>query len=130
MTNSSSTRPHDPSDHIYWRDEILQVMFWYRGEGFGERLTPTELQRFLLIGRQDLSRHLEQMVHEGYLISVSESGENLYLFTPMGEQEARRRFLDEFEGLRKPGHYECNRPDCDCHAADFIGVCKNLQESL
>jgi len=130
MAESPERRPHDPTDHIYWRDEILQLMFWYRGEGFGERLGPSELQRFLFIGRKDLSRHLKQMVDEGYLMCTPESGENCYIFTSIGEQEARRRFLEEFEGLRKPGHYECNRPDCECHAADFIGVCKNLQESL
>jgi hypothetical protein len=122
-------QPHDRADDIYWRDEILQVMFWYRGEGFGECLGPNDLQRFLLIRRQDLRRHLERMVNEGYLNPVSESGENRYCFTPMGEEEARRRFLEEFEALRKPGHYECNRLDCDCHAPDFIGVCKNLEES-
>lgn len=130
MTKSSQPRPHDPADHIYWRDEILQVMFWYRGEGFGERIGPSELKRFLFIGQEDLSRHLRQMVEEGYLMDAPESGENRYIFTPMGEQEARRRFVEEFEGLRKPGHYECNNPDCECHDPDFLGVCKNLQQSL
>ena len=130
MAKSSEPRPHDPTDHIYWRDEILQLMFWYRGEGFGERLGLSELQRFLFIGREDLARHVEQMVDEGYLMSVRESGEKRYFFTTMGEQEAQRRFMEEFEGLRKPGHYECNNPDCDCHSPDFAGVCKNLQESL
>ncbi len=129
MTDFSTTRPHDPSDHIYWRDEILQLMFWYRGEGFGEHLGPSELRRFLLIGREDLSCHLKQMVEEGYLRCDPEAAENRYMFTPMGEQEARRRFLEEFEPLRKPGHYECNNPDCECHDPDFLGVCKNLQGS-
>lgn len=122
--------PHDPLNHVYWRDEILQVMFWYRGEGFGERIGTSELKRFLhIVDEEDLSRHLERMAAEGYLVSYSESGENRYAFTAMGEEEARRRFLEEFEGLRKPGHYECSRPDCECHAPDFVGVCKNLGES-
>ena len=129
MTESSKPAPHDPTDHIYWRDEILQLMFWHRGEGFGERISTSELRRFLLIGQEDLSRHLEQMVDEEYLLCTAGSDGNLYVFTPMGDQEARRRFLEEFEPLRKPGHYECNNPDCDCHDPDFLGVCKNLQES-
>lgn len=130
MSDTSPPRRHDPSDQIYWRDEILQVMFWYRGEGFGERLSPADLQRFLLLREDHLSKHMEQMVEEGYLLRDSRSGENRYFFTEMGEKEARRRFVEEFEGLRKPGHYECNRPDCECHAPDFVGVCRNLQESL
>ncbi len=130
MTESCKPHSHDPADHIYWRDEILQLMFWHRGEGFGERIGPDELRRFLLIGREDLSRHLEQMVDEGYLVRSLESGETRCVFTPMGEQEAQRRFLEEFEALRKPGHYECNNPDCECHAPDFLGVCKNLLESV
>ena len=32
---------------LYWRDEILQVMFWLRGEGFGEQVDPHLLERFL-----------------------------------------------------------------------------------
>lgn len=127
MTEPSETRPHDTKDHIYWRDEILQVMFWYRGEGFGEYVGPAEFERFLLIGCEDLVRHLDQMVEDGYLIRAPEGEETRYSLSPMGEPEARRRFMEEFEGLRKPGHYECNNPDCECHAPDFIGVCKNLQ---
>lgn len=124
------SQARDPSDHIYWRDEILQVMFWYRGEGFGDWLGPSELQRFLLIRREDLVRHLERMVNEGYLCRATEAAETRYSLSDMGEPEARRRFMEEFEELRKPGHYECNNPDCECHDPDFVGVCKNLQESL
>ena len=28
-----------PLDELFWRDEILQAMFWLRGEGLAERVT-------------------------------------------------------------------------------------------
>ena len=32
---------------LYWRDEILQVMFWLRGEGFGDDADAPLIERFL-----------------------------------------------------------------------------------
>ena len=32
---------------LYWRSEILQVMFWLKGEGFGDQVDATLLERFL-----------------------------------------------------------------------------------
>ena len=127
MADFLENRSHDPTDHIYWRDEILQVMFWHRGEGFGEWLGTSDLQRFLLIPSRELALHLRQMVDAGYLSGAFREQEPKYRLTLMGEPEARRRFMEEFEELRKPGHYECNNPDCDCHDPSFVGVCKNLQ---
>src|SRR6266498_1031875 len=31
---------------LYWRDEILQVMFWLRGEGFGDDADAPLIERF------------------------------------------------------------------------------------
>ncbi len=39
------TSEEQPS--IFWQDEILQVMYWMRGEGFGEKITVAELKKFL-----------------------------------------------------------------------------------
>ena len=42
-----SGQPVQPLDELYWRDEILQVMYWYRGEGFGESVSVRDLKTFL-----------------------------------------------------------------------------------
>jgi hypothetical protein len=110
--------------HLRWRDEILQVMYWMTGEGFGRAFAASELQRFLDADATVLTENLEQMVAGGFVERVSE---NTYALTPWGRQEGGRRFADEFSSMLKPGHYECDEPDCDCHNPEFIGeVCKNL----
>ncbi len=32
----------DEQPSIFWQDEILQVMYWMRGEGFGDKITVAE----------------------------------------------------------------------------------------
>jgi hypothetical protein len=98
-------------NHIFWRDEILQVMVWMRGEGMGETQTTPALARFLSIPEEDLLDHVSQMVNAGYL----ESRANGFALTDFGRSEGGRRFSEEFEPLLSQGHGECNDPDCDCH---------------
>jgi hypothetical protein len=60
-----SGQPVQPLDELYWRDEILQVMYWYRGEGFGESVSV----RDLIIG---LSEPVERAVAPSVERLVSE----------------------------------------------------------
>jgi hypothetical protein len=102
---------HDPLDELYWRDEVLQVMYWYRGEGFGETVTTQELQLFLPADEGLLNAQLERMVGEGYLVHAGDGPVPRYAFTDYGAREGARRFADEFAGLTSQGHGECG-PDC------------------
>ncbi|MEO6723698.1 MAG: hypothetical protein ABIU20_05295 [Blastocatellia bacterium] len=115
----NQTDPEKPD--IFWQDEILQVMYWMRGEGFGEQLTVAELRKFLDAPEQTLETNLRQLLANGL---VTFGAVERYLLTDMGVREGGRRFADEFEGLLQQGHYECNDPDCDCHSAEFAGACK------
>jgi hypothetical protein len=99
---------------LFWRDEILQVVFWYCGEGLGKSIGLTELKTFLPAPEKVLSQVLEHMVRDGYLVRDSAAAESRFSFTPFGSLEGARRFADEFAGLTGQGHGECNDPDCDC----------------
>ncbi|MDQ6659529.1 MAG: hypothetical protein M3Z24_01025 [Chloroflexota bacterium] len=100
-----------PLDEIYWRDEILQVMYWYRGEGFGEALTVQDLQTFLPADEYLLATQMEAMVVDGYLVREGNGSVPRYGFTEYGATEGARRFADEFAGLTGQAHGECG-PDC------------------
>lgn len=114
----------DAVESVYWRDEVLQVMYWMTGEGFGEEFTLTDLRKFLSAGDKVLEDNLEQMVSSGLLERV---GGDKYALTAQGKREGGRRFADEFEAMLKPGHFECDEPDCDCHDPDSIeGACKHF----
>lgn len=100
-----------PLDDLFWRDEILQILFWYIGEGFGKSVTPADLQPFLNQEIGFLTSHMEQMVEEGYLEYYDGPDPGRYQFTQMGHREGARRFADEFSGLTGQAHMECG-PDC------------------
>ncbi len=108
---------------IYWRDEILQVMYWMTGEGLGKEFAVSDLQKFLQTKEEVLSENLESMVTNGML---ERAGDDKYALTTLGEQEGGRRFADEFEAMLKPGHFECDDPNCDCNDPESTEPCKHF----
>ncbi len=113
----------DEQPSIFWQDEILQVMYWMRGEGFGEKVTVAELKKFLDTSEEILAANLSQLAKHG-LVNFDFS--DAYELTETGVKEGGRRFADEFDGMLKQGHYECNDPDCDCHDPDSDAQCKHF----
>ena len=98
---------------LYWRDEILQMMFWIKGEGFGNEVDPIVLERFLGVRSEIGIQYLDRLVEEDKLLK---STEGLYSLTDEGHKLGARGFADEFAELTKPGHGECG-DDCWCHAS-------------
>jgi hypothetical protein len=98
---------------MFWRDEILQVMFWIKGEGFGDRVDPLLLERFLGVEAHIGVQYLDRLVDEGLLM---DDGDGLYALTAEGHHLGARVFADEFSDLTRPGHGECGS-DCWCHAS-------------
>jgi hypothetical protein len=102
---------------IYWRDEILQLMFWLCGEGLFEDVAPDDLRRFLETDPGRLEERLEQLVQEGYLDPSSRDGRR-YRLNAVGIEEGRRRFVDEFTPfLGRESHVVCGDPTCECHTS-------------
>lgn len=96
---------------LYWRDEILQLMFWIRGEGFGEQVDPGLLERFLGVDAPVGLDYLGRLVDEGLLRRTPDLR---YELTERGHALGSRVFAHEFADLTKPGHGECS-PSCWCH---------------
>lgn len=107
---------------LFWRDEILQVMYWYQGEGFGTSVTARDLQTFLASDEQAIHDYLQRLEAEGYVqrIDGADKGNTpatRYTFTEYGAKEGARRFADEFSDITKQAHGDCP-PDCP--------ICKDL----
>lgn len=96
------------------RDEVLQVLFWMRGEGIGETVRPGEITGFLAVSERDLAGVLGQMVQHG-LVEEHAGG---FRLTRSGLSEGGRRFAEEFAPFLRQGHGECNDPGCPCHDGD------------
>ncbi|MDP8991853.1 MAG: hypothetical protein M3N31_02175 [Actinomycetota bacterium] len=95
---------------LYWRSEILQVMYWLRGEGFGDQVDPALLERFLGVEAAIGVQYLNQLVDEGYL----ERAEGRYRLSEAGAREGGLEFAASFDELTRPSHGECSA-DCWCH---------------
>lgn len=97
---------------LYWREEILQAMFWLRGEGLGEHVNWALLERFLDLSSGNGTKFVLRLVEEGYL---AEDG-GWFSLTAKGVEEGKRIFAEEFADITRPAHGECG-PDCWCHAS-------------
>jgi hypothetical protein len=95
---------------MYWRSEILQVMYWLRGEGLGEVVDAGLLERFLGVDARFGVSYLDRLVDEGYL----DKGVDGYVLSESGLAEGRIEFAMSFADLTRPAHGECSA-DCWCH---------------
>jgi len=100
-------RAFDPMSALRCRDDILQAMYWMRGEGFGEETDEGMLRSFLVVGEDLLQEQLGVLVEEGYL----EESDGRYRLSELGVKEGGRRFADEFSGLQSTAHGDCG-PEC------------------
>jgi hypothetical protein len=107
------------------QDEILQVLFWMRGEGLGEAAPAEAINRMVRLAEPELERVLDQLRARGLVeVLPAAGGPVRYGLTPAGVEEGRKRFADEFTPyLGKESHLECSDPSCDCHQPGWAGDC-------
>lgn len=113
----------DPLDAIRDRDELLQILFWFRGEGLGDAVTPADLEAFLDADADLIRDRLDRLVEEGY-VEIVDALATRYRLTEWGAKEGGRRFADEFAGLTGQAHGECSNPNCSCQTLG-PGACES-----
>jgi hypothetical protein len=109
-------------------DEILEVMFWMRGEGLADSVGAPDLVRFVAVDEADVARLLDVLARRGWVARVSPDETPRYALTEIGRQEGGRRFADAFADVTKPGHGECGDPDCECHRTGSVDDCRHRRD--
>ncbi len=99
----------DALDRLRQREEILQICYWYQGEGLGTVLTPQAVLPFLPADPARLAETFEALVESGDLRPCGEG----YDFTAAGKRKAARMFTESFTDFQQPGHGECVDGCCD-----------------
>lgn len=112
MSTPTAAPKSDAMAALYWRCEILQVMYWLRGEGFGDVVDPGLIERFLGVDAVIGMTYLDRLVTEGYLVRDGE----WYALSEFGLERGAKEFQEAFADLTKPTHGECSA-DCWCHAS-------------
>lgn len=105
--NPEERQQFDPVEALQCRDDILQAMYWMRGEGFGDQVDARNLSGFLVVEEELLREQLQILVEDGYL----DESNGWYWLTEFGAREGGRRFHEEFADLQRTAHGECG-PDC------------------
>jgi hypothetical protein len=126
-------------DELYWRAEILQALYWMRGEGLGTEIAPARLADFLGAAPGEIDQLLARLATDGYLEAArGDSGVSgssahahgppaAYRLTPLGVQEGGRSFHDEFADYLRQPHGECGA-NCWCKDPKHAGEpCPNRE---
>lgn len=102
-------------DELFWRDEVMEAMYWMLGEGIEDAVAPADLRGFLDAPPGVVERTFETLADSGHL-RPTDGG---YVFSDRGDREAARRFADDFADIQgfDEAHNDCG-PDCWCHDAD------------
>lgn len=108
--NGRAPEPKHPTlQAVYWREEILGIGSWLRGEGCEDSLDPDVLVRFLGLNPTQAAKHLEQLAEQGYL---RRRPHGRFGLTQAGEDEGRRIAAGD-RAVPPPTSGPCG-PECWC----------------
>ena len=108
--HTDATAPTPALQRLVDREEVLQICYWFQGEGFGERFEAAVLRPFLNCEERAIHIAIDELVACAALEPAAGGG---YRFTAKGRSEAARLFADGFADFQKQGHGECDAGCCD-----------------
>lgn len=98
---------------LFNREEVLQICYWYQGEGLGDEYNSQGIETFLNCGTQSIIDALDELSELGYMSSIAGKVLPTYQFTDIGKKAGGRLFADSFSELQKSSHGECAAGCCD-----------------
>ena len=105
---------NDALDALFWKEEILQVLYWMDGEELAQEVPFDRLVILLNTNAEKLLEHVIKNEAAGIILrkNAAPTNEGTVSLTPAGKKEAGLIFRNAFEGMQKAGHGECG-PDCE-----------------
>lgn len=122
LATSADANNRDAGQTIAHEDELLELLYWFEGEGFHGVADMQGIVRFTAMEEALVARTLVRLVARGDVRLDDSSSTSQYRLTEGGRREAARRFAEEFAPMLSQGHGECNNADCDCHAGGDGGA--------
>jgi hypothetical protein len=101
--------PDNAVDRLIRREEVLEICFWYDGEGFGTVLTAAALRPFLNVEEPPIESALDELARQGCLEHVRGG----FRLTDVGRKCGGRLFAESFADFQHGGHGECDAGCCD-----------------
>lgn len=98
---------------LYWRSEILRVVYWLHGEGLGDLVDVDLVRQYLGVDAQEkLSDYLDVLVADGSLVRDGE----WYALSDRAMAEGEAEMATAFTDLIRPVSNECDE-ECWCHTS-------------
>lgn len=105
----ASEPKHPALRGVYWREEVVEIVLWLRGEQFDDRIDADTLSDFLGIDRPSAAALLDRLAAQSYLQRVADGRFEL---AEDGEEEGRR-ITGWSRAVPAPTAGPCG-PDCWC----------------
>ena len=103
------------------REEVLQICYWFIGEGFGDRFRPNTVKTFLNSDLGSIAEAFEALADQG---DLERSGGD-YVFTVEGKRKAGGLFFETFTEFQQASHGECHAGCCDSEEHDHDEACEH-----
>lgn len=112
--NDNLPNKNQALDALFWKEEILQILYWMEGEELAEVVPFTRLLALLNTSSENLLFHLSKNEEAGWILRNTDALNETSTFslTSAGKKEAGLIFRNAFDGMQKAGHGECG-PDCE-----------------
>ena len=110
---TSSAPQSEPLRVLFWRSEILRVVYWLYGEGLGDLVDMDLIRQYLDVEDDtDLTPYLDLLVKDGSLVREAE----WYALSARGLTEGEAQLATAFTDLIHPVVNECD-DECWCHTS-------------
>ena len=114
MEENLNNNNKEALDSLFWREEILQVLYWMDGEWLANDVPVSRLMVLLNTTSDNLLLHLRKNINAGLLTGNNNelNADSTVRLSAAGKKEAGKIFSNAFDGMQKAGHGECG-PDCE-----------------
>jgi len=89
---------------MYWRGEILAVMYWLRGEGLSDLVDVPMIRRYLDIGDDECRTQLAGLLEEGSVVADGP----WFAISPEGLADGEVEFATLFADMARPTQGPCS----------------------
>ncbi len=96
-------------DRMIVREDVLQICYWYQGEGFGDRFNAQSVMPFLQNEMDIVAEVMVELAADGTLTREGD----FYRFSDSGKRKAGVMFYESFTEFQQSTHGECNAGCCD-----------------
>ena len=113
MKTSAASAGEGALSRLVNREEVLEICYWYQGEGMGDVYSAQVLEPFLTCPGATIESALQELAEQGLLERVSAGPLPTYRLTTAGTKVAGRLFAESFADLQHAGHGECAAGCCE-----------------